>query len=77
MIDDELTSENGERDSSVDDQDDLKRCYCVKVLCIGHWHGYGREIEINYFEGKNKWWVLKENDLDSRDRGDLGQLHDG
>ena len=33
--------------------------------------GYGRETELNYFEGESKWWVLKENDFDLRDKGDL------
>ena len=37
--------------------------------------GYGGEIEINYFKGKIKWWVLKGNDLDSRDRGDLKKVN--
>ena len=44
VIGNELTSENGERDSSTDDESDLKRGDCVKVikgnylrvLCIGN-----------------------------------------
>ena len=79
VLDDKLTSENGEWDSSDDYQDDLKQGDCVKVIkgnylgyfavVIGNW--YDGETEINYFEGKNKLWVLKESDFDSRDRGDL------
>ena len=83
LIDDKLTSENGGRDSSDDDhQDDLKPGDYVKVIkgsYLGYFalvncDGYGGEIEINYFTGKNKWWVLKENDFDSRDRGDLKKV---
>ena len=62
VIDEGLTSENGERDSSDDHQDDLKQGDCVKLLkenYIGYFalvtdDGYGGEIEINYFKGKNK-----------------------
>ena len=82
VIDDGLTSENGERDSSDDNQDDLKRGDCVKLLkgnypgyfALVTGDGYGGEIEINYFEAKYKWWALKEKDLDSRDRGDLKKV---
>ena len=82
VTDDELISENEERDSSDEDQDDLKQGDCVKVI-KGNYLGYfalvagdgcGGEIDINYFEGKNKWWVLKEKDLDSSDRGDLKKV---
>ena len=26
---------------------------------------YGDEMEIKYFEKKEKWWVLKDSDMDS------------
>ena len=82
VTDDELTSDNEERDSSDDHQDDLKQGGCVKVIkgnyrgyfALVTGDGYGGEIEINCFKGKIKWWVLKENDLDSRDRGDLKKV---
>ena len=58
VIDDELTSENGREIL----QDDLKRGDCVKVIkgnYLGYFavvtgNGYGGEIEINYFKGKNE-----------------------
>ena len=31
----------------------------------------GDEYVINYFERKEKWWVLKPNDFDLREAGDL------
>ena len=61
---------------------ELKRGDCVKIV-KGHYlgyfalvigEGYGGETEINYFKGKKKWWVLKENDFDSRERGDLEKI---
>ena len=36
--------------------------------------GYGDEIEINYFEKKKKWWTLKENDIDCRERDELKKV---
>ena len=62
VIDEGLASENGEQDSSDDHQDDLKQGDCVKLLkgnYIGYFalvtdYGYGGEIEINCFKGKNK-----------------------
>ena len=40
---------------------------------------YGDEIEIQYFmeketQGKKKYWVLKENDFDSRERNELRKV---
>ena len=35
---------------------------------------YGDELEINYFEKKEKWWTLKENDLDSTEINDLQKV---
>ena len=35
---------------------------------------YGDEIEIEYFEKKNIWWVLKPGDKDSREYADLQKL---
>ena len=32
---------------------------------------YGDEWEINYFKESGKYWVLKKNDLDSREEEDL------
>ena len=51
--------------SSDDHQDDCGKV--IKGNYSGYFalvtgDGYGGEIEINYFKGKNKWWVLKEND---------------
>ena len=37
--------------------------------------GYGGETEINYFEGKIKWWVFKGNDSDLTDRGGLKKVN--
>ena len=62
VIDEGLTSENGKWNSSYDHQDDLKQGDHVKLLkgnYIGYFavvtgDGYGGEIEINYFKGKNK-----------------------
>ena len=36
----------------------------------------GDEYVINYFEWKEKWWVLKPNDFDSREAGDLMVVKD-
>ena len=33
--------------------------------------GYGDEWEIQYFKKMTKWWVLNDNDLDSRERNEL------
>ena len=82
VIDDRLTSKNGERNSSNDNQVDLKQGDCVKVITENYLsyfasvtdNGCVREIEINYVEGKNKWEVLNEMDLDLRDRGDLKKV---
>ena len=47
----------------------------VKVI-VGSFKGYyavvtgssyGDELEMNYFEKKEKWWTLKENEWDSRE----------
>ena len=35
---------------------------------------YGEELEIQYFEKKEKWWVLKEHDLDSRPQTELRRV---
>ena len=35
---------------------------------------YGEELEIQYFEKKEKWWVLKEYDFDSRPQTDLRRV---
>ena len=82
VIDDRLTSKNGERNSSDDNQVDLKQGDCVKVIKENYLsyfasvtdNGCVREIEINYVEGKNKWGVLNEMDLDLRDRGDFKKV---
>ena len=63
VINEELTSKNGEQDWS-DDHQNLKQGECVKELkgnYIGYFalvtgDGYGGEIAINNFEGKNKWF---------------------
>ena len=35
---------------------------------------YGEELEIQYFEKKEKWWVLKEFDFDSRPQTNLRRV---
>ena len=34
-------------------------------------NSYGGEVEIQYFQKQSRWWILKENDLDSMDPSDL------
>ena len=36
--------------------------------------GYGDEVEIQYFMKKGRYWILKENDYDSRERDDLAKV---
>lgn len=79
----EKVVDNADHDSSSDEQQvGLKRGDCVKVVkgnYLGYFalvtgDGYGGETELNYFEHRSKWWVLKEKDLDSRERGDLEKV---
>ena len=35
---------------------------------------YGEELEIQYFEKKEKWWVLKEHDFDSHPQTKLRRV---
>ena len=35
---------------------------------------YGDEFEIQYFQQKKKWWILKENHFDSRLANELNPV---
>ena len=49
-------------------------CYIEPNKWLQSGNGYSGQVEINYFNGKNKFWVLKEKDLYLRGRRDLKKV---
>ena len=82
---DSLSSEEESEDDAEEEGEDeqqgevISTGECVRVVSgafLGYYamvvgESYGEELEIQYFEKKEKWWVLKEFDFDSRPQTDL------
>ena len=84
ITDDEIDGDSDE-DSATDELTDdqtFKTGDYVKIV-KGDYEGwfatvlgesYGGNIEIQYFEKKDKWWVIKPHDKDPREPGELQKL---
>ena len=74
--DDDIDEEKSDLSSDGDDEELRTYVEIVKGMYKGYFAvvtlgGYGDEVEINYFENKEKWWNLEEHDLSSGERNKL------